>query len=70
MYAHTWGVETPDYIGIISDELIINPWDREVIKDGQIVPNVEYVQALNLQKIPLESMLPIPGMESFKLDKG
>ncbi len=70
MYAHTWGVETPDYIGIISDELILNPWDREVIKDGQIIPNAEYVQALDLQNIPSESVLPMPGVRVARLAKG
>src|SRR5512146_3254277 len=36
MYAHTWGADVPDYIGLISDNLILNPWDREVIQAGQI----------------------------------
>ncbi len=70
MYAHTWGVETPDYIGIVSDQLILNPWDREVIIGGQIVPNAEYVQALNLQNIPPERVLPMPGVEVARLAKG
>ncbi len=69
MYAHTWGAETPDYIGIISDELIINPWDREVIKEGQIIPNAEYMQALATQNIPPESVLPMPGVEIAHLAK-
>ena len=30
LYAHTWGVDEPDYIGLISDALLLNPWDREV----------------------------------------
>lgn len=25
LYSHTWGVGVPDYIGLISDELILNP---------------------------------------------
>ncbi len=34
LYAHTKGVSVPDYIGMITDALILNPWDREVFKDG------------------------------------
>jgi hypoxanthine phosphoribosyltransferase len=51
MYAHTWGVTVPDYIGLVSDELIINPWDREVLRDGAFVPHPEYVAALDQQGI-------------------
>jgi hypoxanthine phosphoribosyltransferase len=51
LYAHSWGVDTPDYIGLVSDALIINPWDREIIQDDQVVDNPEYVYALELQKI-------------------
>ncbi len=69
LYAHTWGVETPDCIGIISNELIINPWDREVIKGGQIVLNPEYVQALDLQNIPSENVLSMPEVKVAPLAK-
>ena len=37
MYAHTPGQDVPDYIGIISDALILNPWDREIVRDGRFV---------------------------------
>ncbi len=30
LYAHSWGTSIPDYIGLVSDALILNPWDREV----------------------------------------
>jgi hypoxanthine phosphoribosyltransferase len=49
MYAHTWGAAIPDYIGLISDALIINPWDREIVRDGSIVPHPEYVHAFGQQ---------------------
>ena len=61
MYTHTWGTETPDYIGLISDALLINPWDREIIRDDQIVFNPEYLYALELQNIPPDSVLQLPG---------
>ncbi len=57
MYTHSWGTEVPDYIGLISDELLINPWDREVVQDGQIVANPEYVSALSMQGIELSAIL-------------
>jgi uncharacterized protein len=61
MYAHTWGAHVPDYIGLISDALLINPWDREIIKDGQVLPHPEYVYALELQQIDPASVLPMDG---------
>jgi uncharacterized protein len=49
MYAHQRGKEVPDYIGIISDELILNPWDREILRDGQFQPHPEYLGAFAQQ---------------------
>ena len=69
LYAHTWGVQTPDYIGLISDALLINPWDREVVQEGQIVFNPEYVYALELQQVPPASILPHPGVTLSPLAK-
>jgi uncharacterized protein len=56
LYAHSWATLTPDYIGLISDALIINPWDHDVVEDGKIALNPEYRFALNLQNIAPESM--------------
>ena len=52
LYAHTWGIEAADYIGLVSDALIINPWDREIFQDGQFVFHPEYVEALARQNLP------------------
>jgi uncharacterized protein len=49
LYAHTSGIEVPDYIGLISDELLLNPWDREIWKDGSFGVHPEYEQALKMQ---------------------
>nr|MBP6788792.1 phosphoribosyltransferase [Promineifilum sp.] len=27
LYAHTWGADAVDYTGLITDELVMNPWD-------------------------------------------
>jgi len=49
LYSHSEGAAIPDYIGLISDALILNPWDREIWKDGKFQINPEYVQALAQQ---------------------
>lgn len=46
LYAHTWGAETPDYIGLITDELLLNPWDREIYREGAFRLHPEYAEAL------------------------
>ena len=69
LYAHTRGVSVPDYIGLISDALILNPWDREVYKDGSFQFHPEYVEALSQQGLDEDGSLLIdaPGIE---IDKG
>jgi hypoxanthine phosphoribosyltransferase len=51
LYAHARGAAVPDYIGLISDELILNPWDREVLADGRFTVAAEYADACALQGI-------------------
>lgn len=51
LYAHTWGIDEPDYIGLISDALLLNPWDREILVDGAFVFHPEYVGALAQQGV-------------------
>lgn len=51
LYAHVRGVDVPDYIALITDDLVINPWDREVYKDGEFSLHPEYVEALKEQGI-------------------
>ncbi len=46
LYPHTWGVSLPDYIGLITDALLLNPWDREVLREGVIQFHPEYIEAL------------------------
>jgi uncharacterized protein len=69
LYSHSWGIGVPDYIGLISDELILNPWDREIYKDGDFHFHPEYVQALAQQGLEAEPALLIPAGK-FKLAKG
>jgi hypothetical protein len=39
----------PDYIGLVTDELLLNPWDREIFRDGAFRFHPEYVGALEQQ---------------------
>jgi hypoxanthine phosphoribosyltransferase len=57
MYAHTWGVDVPDFIGLISDALILNPWDREIYRDGEFHLHPEYAAALARQNIAADPAL-------------
>ena len=57
LYAHTGGVSVPDYVGLISDAMILNPWDREVYKDGRFQFHPEYVEALAQQGLKADKSL-------------
>lgn len=68
LYAHTWGTAVPDYIGLVSDELLMNPWDREIYRDGAFVLHPEYAGALAQQGIEPDGSLIIPAT-AFELAK-
>jgi hypothetical protein len=61
LYAHTRAVDVPDYIGIITDELLLNPGDREILRDGQFQFHDEYVEALARQGVDASPELLIPA---------
>ncbi len=61
LYAHTWGAHVPDYIGLVSDALLLNPWDREIWQDGAFRFHPEYAGALEQQGIAAEPSLLIPA---------
>ena len=44
--AHTWADPAPDIAGLISDELIIFPWDEHVLFDGRWGLNPELESAI------------------------
>ena len=68
LYAHTKAAQVPDYIGIITDELLLNPWDREVFRDGEFHFNPEYAEALLQQGSAPSPDLLIPS-RAFRLAK-
>ena len=57
LYAHTKSVSVPDYIGLITDELLLNPWDREILRDGTFHFHPEYVEALTQQGLKADASL-------------
>jgi len=57
LYAHTAGAYVPDYIGLITDALLLNPWDREVFKAGVFQFHPEYVEALAQQGLAADPSL-------------
>ncbi len=69
LYAHSWGSEIPDYIGLITDALILNPWDREIVRDGRFVFHPEYVEALAQQGLQPEGPMLVSATE-IRLAKG
>ncbi|MEZ4518534.1 MAG: phosphoribosyltransferase family protein [Chloroflexota bacterium] len=69
LYAHSWSVDIPDYIGLISDALLLNPWDREVLVDGRFIVHPEYAEALTLQDQQPDASLLIPATP-FAIAKG
>jgi hypoxanthine phosphoribosyltransferase len=68
LYAHTKAAHVPDYIGIITDELLLNPWDREVFRNGGFHFNPEYAEALVHQGLEAKAELLIPA-KVFRLAK-
>ena len=68
LYSHEYGSKIPDYIGIITDELILNPWDREILKSGKFIFNDEYASALKLQNLKIEKYF-ISKIKPAKLAK-
>lgn len=46
---HSWADPVPDHVALITDELVIFPWDRRVYLDGRWQMHPELVSALKLQ---------------------
>lgn len=61
LYAHTRGANVPDAIGLITDALILNPWNREIYRDGAFRFHPEYVEALAQQGVSPTPDLLIPA---------
>lgn len=69
LYAHSWRSDVPDYIGLITDALVLNPWDREILQEGMFHFHPEYVEALAHQGLVVKPDLLIQATE-IRLAKG
>jgi hypothetical protein len=52
LVAHTWADPRPEACALVSDALVIFPWDRRVLLDGQWQPHPEIQSALQQQGLP------------------
>lgn len=50
LIAHTWAQPGPDVVALTTDELVVFPWDREVLIEGEWRPNPELEAALRAQR--------------------
>lgn len=49
LVSHTWANPQPQVTALVSDELVIFPWDQRVLVDGRWVTHPELVSALTAQ---------------------
>jgi hypothetical protein len=69
LYGHSPAVAVPDYIGLVTDALILNPWDREILVDGAFQFHPEYVAALAEQGLVPDDILPV-DLPEIQIAKG
>lgn len=51
LIAHSWANPRPDHIALITDALVIFPWDRQVYQNGRWQIHPELEEALRLQGV-------------------
>jgi len=49
LVAHSWAQPRPDVVALVSDALVMFPWDEQVYINGQWQPHPELVEALKRQ---------------------
>ena len=49
LVSHSWAAPRPDATALVSDALVLFPWDRHVLIDGEWRPHPELVEALAAQ---------------------
>lgn len=49
LVSHSWVQPAPDFCGLVSDELVIFPWDQRVLVNGEWQLHPELVSALEAQ---------------------
>lgn len=48
LYSHTHGNSKVDFTSLVTDELVINPWDKEIFNGQEFVFNPEYQTAIEV----------------------
>lgn len=51
LVSHSWAVPAPDHFALLTDALVIFPWDKQVYQAGQWQVNPELADALKLQNL-------------------
>ncbi len=49
LVSHSWASPPPDFCALVSDELVIFPWDQQIYSEGHWQPHPEIVAALKAQ---------------------
>ena len=49
LIAHTWANPAPDVVALVTDALVVFPWDRMVVIEGKWQPHPEIIAALEAQ---------------------
>lgn len=57
LVAHSWAKPMPDSVALVTDALVLFPWDRQVYLDGRWQPHPELAEALRAQGIGSHSLL-------------
>lgn len=55
LVAHSWATPMPDLVALVSDALVLFPWDRQVYAEGHWQPHPELVEALAAQGLETDS---------------
>jgi len=50
LVAHTWANPAPDVVALVTDALVVFPWDRMVVIEGKWQPHPEIIAALEAQR--------------------
>ena len=49
LVSHSWAKPAPEQIALVTDALVIFPWDKQVYQDGRWQTHPELVEAIKLQ---------------------
>ncbi|MBN1295064.1 MAG: hypothetical protein JXB48_24735 [Candidatus Latescibacteria bacterium] len=50
LITHSWAVPEPDFHALMSDELVVFPWDRQILINGRWILHPELTEAIKSQK--------------------